>query len=110
MRVKTIQIVWHEKKPVYSVDFHSSGVLATGGGDKDVKVWPRSGFASALQVALKFLLVFRQTSFLVLQLWEVSETVSIVRGNNACNFIHKRQMPNMCKLGRSNSTVSKILS
>ncbi|DBB16492.1 hypothetical protein WJX82_009453 [Trebouxia sp. C0006] len=39
MRVKTIQIVWHEKKPVYSVDFHSSGVLATGGGDKDVKLW-----------------------------------------------------------------------
>lgn len=38
MRVKTLQVVWHNQKPIYSVDFHPSGVLATGGGDKDVKV------------------------------------------------------------------------
>ena len=38
MRVKTMQVMWHEEKPVYSVDFHLSGVFATGGGDKDVKV------------------------------------------------------------------------
>jgi hypothetical protein len=38
MRVKTVQIVWHSKEPVYSLDFHSSGLLASGGADKDVKV------------------------------------------------------------------------
>lgn len=38
MRVKTLQVVWHNQKPIYSVDFHPSGVLATGGGDTDVKV------------------------------------------------------------------------
>ena len=86
MRVKTIQIVWHEKKPVYTVDFHSSGVLATGGGDKDVKVRPQSGFVSAQYGVLKVLFVFTQTCFFVLQLWEVSEAVSIVCCNNACTL------------------------
>ncbi|KAL3151977.1 hypothetical protein ABBQ32_001100 [Trebouxia sp. C0010 RCD-2024] len=33
-----MQIMWHDEKPVYSVDFHPSGFFATGGGDKDVKV------------------------------------------------------------------------
>ena len=39
MKVKVVQIVWHSKEPVFSVDFHGpSGMLATGGGDKDIKV------------------------------------------------------------------------
>lgn len=38
MRAKTLQIVWHTKEPVFSLDFHPSGVLATGGGDREVKV------------------------------------------------------------------------
>ena len=38
MKVKTIQIVWHSKEPVWTLDFHSSGLLATGGGDKEIKV------------------------------------------------------------------------
>lgn len=38
MRVKTLQIVWHEKEPVCSLDFSKSGVLATGGADKTIKV------------------------------------------------------------------------
>jgi hypothetical protein len=37
MRVKTQQIVWHEGKPVLSLDFHPSGLLATGGADRDIK-------------------------------------------------------------------------
>jgi hypothetical protein len=45
----------------------------------------------------------------VLQLWEVSEAVSIVCCNSACNLVQKSQMPDMCKLGRSNLTVSRIL-
>ena len=38
MKAKTLQIVWHSKGAVYSVDFHPSGLLATGGLDKDIKV------------------------------------------------------------------------
>jgi len=38
-KVKTIQIVWHEKEPVYSVDFHPDGTLATAGADKEIKLW-----------------------------------------------------------------------
>lgn len=40
MKVKTLQIVWHDKEPVYSLDFHADGVLATAGADKDIKVVP----------------------------------------------------------------------
>eukprot|EP00963_Diacronema_lutheri_P008937 scaffold776_cov347-Pavlova_lutheri.AAC.135 len=49
MKVKTVQIVWHGKEPVFSLDFHpAAGVkpeegdkylLATGGGDNDVRMW-----------------------------------------------------------------------
>lgn len=38
MRAKTLQVVWHGKEPVFSVDFHPSGILATAGADKDIKV------------------------------------------------------------------------
>ncbi len=38
MKAKTLQIVWHGKEPVYSLDFHPSGILATGGADKDIRV------------------------------------------------------------------------
>lgn len=38
MRAKTLQIVWHGKEPVFSLDFHPSGMLATAGADKDIKV------------------------------------------------------------------------
>jgi len=39
MRAKVLQIIWHDKDPVYSLDFHPSGLLATAGGDKEIKVW-----------------------------------------------------------------------
>ncbi|KAG0496501.1 hypothetical protein HPP92_001192 [Vanilla planifolia] len=36
----TIQINWHDTKPVLCVDFHSpTGNLATGGSDNDIKLW-----------------------------------------------------------------------
>ncbi len=38
MRVKTLQIVWHDKEPISTVDFSKSGILATGGADKTIKV------------------------------------------------------------------------
>lgn len=40
MKAKTIQIVWHTKEPVWTLDFHptNTNVLATGGADKDIKV------------------------------------------------------------------------
>jgi hypothetical protein len=38
MKVKTLQIIWHGKEPVFSLDFHRTGMLATAGGDKDIRV------------------------------------------------------------------------
>lgn len=38
MKVKVQQIVWHNKEPVFSADFHPSGVLATAGADSEIKV------------------------------------------------------------------------
>lgn len=41
MFVTTPEIVWHEKDPVFGVDFHSNGLicrLATAGADQTVKV------------------------------------------------------------------------
>jgi hypothetical protein len=38
MRSKVLQILWHNKDPVYSLDFHPNGMLATAGQDKEVMV------------------------------------------------------------------------
>ena len=42
MKLCTPEIVWHDKDPIYSVDFHhesgSEWRLASGGTDKHVKV------------------------------------------------------------------------
>jgi hypothetical protein len=38
-KVKTLQIVWHAKEPVYSCDFHLDGTLYTAGADKEIKSW-----------------------------------------------------------------------
>ena len=39
MKGGTVQINWHDTKPVLTLDFHSlSGLLATGGADFDIKV------------------------------------------------------------------------
>lgn len=45
MRAKVQQIVWHGKEPVYSLDFHPDGTLATGGGDKEIKVRTQTSVA-----------------------------------------------------------------
>ena len=39
MKAKVLQIVWHGKEPVYSLDFHPDGTLATAGADKEIKVY-----------------------------------------------------------------------
>ncbi|KAI8911261.1 WD40-repeat-containing domain protein [Powellomyces hirtus] len=41
MRVKTLQILWHDKEPIFSVDFEPNGAgrFATAGGDHNVRVW-----------------------------------------------------------------------
>ena len=41
MIVKTLQILWHDKLPVLSAAFHSSGALVTAGADHEVKVSAR---------------------------------------------------------------------
>ena len=39
MRGGTVQINWHDTKPVLALDFHPfSGILATAGADFDIKV------------------------------------------------------------------------
>ena len=38
MKIKTPQISWHSREPIYSVDFHKSGRIATAGSESDVKV------------------------------------------------------------------------
>lgn len=40
MKAKAFQIHWHNKQPIYSVDFHpnNSNKLATCGGDNNVRV------------------------------------------------------------------------
>jgi hypothetical protein len=37
MLIKTLQIVWHDKLPVLSCEFHSSGSLVTAGADHEIK-------------------------------------------------------------------------
>ena len=44
MKVKTPQISWHSRDPIFSVDFHSSGRIASAGGDNDVKVTKEMSF------------------------------------------------------------------
>ncbi|KAI9004043.1 WD40-repeat-containing domain protein [Gaertneriomyces semiglobifer] len=42
LRAHTVQILWHDKQPVYSVDFEAKGGqgrFATGGGDHNVRIW-----------------------------------------------------------------------
>ncbi|PKA65694.1 Chromatin assembly factor 1 subunit FAS2 [Apostasia shenzhenica] len=40
MRGGTIQINWHDTKPILTLDCHSlTGTLATGGSDNDIKLW-----------------------------------------------------------------------
>ncbi|XP_062096703.1 chromatin assembly factor 1 subunit FAS2 [Humulus lupulus] len=40
MKGGTVQINWHDLKPVLTLDFHPiSGALATGGADFEIKIW-----------------------------------------------------------------------
>lgn len=38
MKVKTIEIAWHEKKPIYSLEFGCPTTLFTAGADNYIKV------------------------------------------------------------------------
>jgi hypothetical protein len=40
MRVKTLQILWHDKQAIFTADFEPNGGsrLATGGADQNVRV------------------------------------------------------------------------
>ncbi|KAJ3354536.1 hypothetical protein HDU91_005762 [Kappamyces sp. JEL0680] len=41
MRAKTIQIIWHDKQPIFSVDFDPlfKSRFATCGGDTNIRIW-----------------------------------------------------------------------
>ena len=47
MKIKLLNVVWHDKEPVFSIDWHPSGRIATGGADKEVKIWRLEGIGSA---------------------------------------------------------------
>jgi len=40
MKAKTLQIHWHDRQPIFSIDFEpcGKGRLATAGGDENVRV------------------------------------------------------------------------
>lgn len=67
MKGGTVQINWHDTKPILTLDFHPlSGILATGGADCDIKVsnFPMYTFCSFrhfknLEIGLVRLLVAR---------------------------------------------------
>lgn len=47
MKIKLLNVVWHDKEPVFSIDWHPSGRIATGGADKEVKIWRIENMNSA---------------------------------------------------------------
>ena len=50
MKGGTVQINWHDTKPVLTLDFHPlSATLATGGADYDIKVLSLSLFDSLIR-------------------------------------------------------------
>ncbi|KAJ1840121.1 Chromatin assembly factor 1 subunit, partial [Coemansia sp. RSA 2703] len=67
MRVKTVQINWHDKLPIFSIDFDHNYTnttnggwrFATSGGDNNVRIWrlrtPSEREADAQQPAVEFL-------------------------------------------------------
>ena len=63
-KCRTIQIVWHGKEPVYSLDFHPDGTLATAGADKEIKLW-KVGETVAIVWFQKFELPIRVLHVLV---------------------------------------------
>lgn len=66
MRGGTVQINWHDTKPILTLDFHPlSGTLATGGADYDIKVSP---LFSILLVRILLILSLRILNFLYV-LW-----------------------------------------
>jgi hypothetical protein len=58
MKARTLQILWHDKSPVLSADFHPDGYLATAGADKEIKARESRHFKRASAVA-RLLLVDR---------------------------------------------------
>jgi len=39
MKVKILEVLWHDKAPVHSVDMDATGRLATAGSDNNVRLW-----------------------------------------------------------------------
>lgn len=62
MKGGTVQICWHNSMPVLTLDFHpTSGLLATGGADNDIKLWmissaqeKKEGPVAAYQTSLAY--------------------------------------------------------
>lgn len=69
MKPKTPQISWHGRDPIFSIDFHPSGRVATAGADNDVKVKGYLYFAEVLR--------YGNTNQILLQMEEVVSPFSL---------------------------------
>ena len=71
MKVVTLQIAWHEREPVYSVEF-CGNELITSGADKYVKVFmARHQHAAHKLLKAFFIYMFDKISLFFLQVWKV---------------------------------------
>lgn len=55
MRAKALEIAWHEKAPIWSVDVSSSNRVVTAGGDKVARVWRLSPSATPPELPVDWL-------------------------------------------------------
>nr|GMC98776.1 chromatin assembly factor 1 subunit FAS2 [Ipomoea batatas] len=71
MKGGTLQINWHDTKPVLTLDFHPlTGILATGGADFDIKLWvinPSEDKKKAPEVTYKTSLSYHSSAVNVLR-------------------------------------------
>ncbi|KAM0071565.1 putative transcription factor WD40-like family [Helianthus debilis subsp. tardiflorus] len=105
MKGGTLQINWHDTKPVLTLDFHPiSGILATAGADYDIKLWliaseegEKKVPASTYQNSLSYygrvscfwrrwygllsgeLIIWKQHNMESSQVWKVLKTLSFHR-------------------------------
>ena len=80
----TPEIVWHEKQPIFSVDFHHSGRLASGGADNFVRVSNKCGNNFTIDSFLKIWRIkdrdgSKLAPFFVSELSRHSSCVNVVR-------------------------------
>jgi chromatin assembly factor 1 subunit B len=91
MKAKVIQIAWHDKEPVYSVDAHSSGLIATGGADCEVKIWRLSVDGAGVPVVVYVCGMARHTRAVNCVRWSPNEALLASASDDGFVFIWRRE-------------------